>query len=271
MEPFTPIYLEEDSPLVVGKYTFQSRLILGTGKYKNPQVMRKAILASGTELVTVAIRRVSLDEKENLFTHLKDLPVQILPNTAGAKTVEEAIHIAHLGREVVGTDLVKLEIIGDEKTLYPDPVATIEAAKELLREGFTVMPYTNDDPVIAKKLVDIGCPVVMPLLAPIGSGLGIQNFYNLRVILKEIPVPVIVDAGVGVPSHACIAMEMGVDGVLMNTAIVLAEDPEKMAYGMRLAILAGRAAYLAKPMKPRFYGDPSSPQEGVPRPKNPRS
>jgi thiazole synthase len=250
--------------LQIGPYSFRSRLILGTGKYPDYETMRKAIIASGAELVTVAIRRVNLDRRDPFFRYLDLEGVRILPNTAGATTAEEAIHIAHLAREALETELIKLEIIGDPRTLYPDPIATLKAAEVLVKEGFLVMPYTNDDPVIARKLVDAGCPVVMPLLAPIGSGLGIQNFYNLRILREEVQVPLIVDAGVGVPSHACRAMELGVDGVLMNTAVARAEDPVSMATAMKLAVQAGRLAYLAGPMKPQEIAEPSSPIVGIP-------
>lgn len=253
--------------LQIGPYAFRSRLILGTGKYPDYETMQKAIVASGSELVTVAIRRVNLDRRDPFFRYL-DLPgIRILPNTAGATTVEEAIHIAHLAREALETELIKLEIIGDPRTLYPDPIATLRAAEILVREGFLVMPYINDDLIIARRLVEAGCPVVMPLLAPIGSGLGIQNLYNLRILREEIRVPLIVDAGVGVPSHACRVMELGVDGVLMNTAVARAEDPVFMARAMKLAIEAGRLAYLAGPMKPLGVAEPSSPEVGIPTPK----
>lgn len=251
--------------LLIGPYRFQSRLILGTGKYPDYPTMREAIIAAGVELVTVAIRRVNLERTDPFFQYL-DLPqIRILPNTAGATTVEEAIRIARLAREALETDLIKLEIIGDPRTLYPDPLATLKAAELLVREGFIVLPYTNDDPVIARRLVEAGCPVVMPLLAPIGSGLGIQNFYNLMILREEIQVPLIVDAGVGVPSHACRAMELGVDGVLMNTAVAKARNPVQMALAMKRAVEAGRLAYLAGPMEPRFSPSPSSPVEGLVR------
>lgn len=249
--------------LTIGPYTFRSRLILGTGKYPDYETMQQAILAAEVELVTVAIRRVNLDRHDPFFRYL-DLPgIRILPNTAGARTAEEAVRIAHLARDVLECNLIKLEIIGDPRTLYPDPIATLKAAEILLRDGFVVLPYTNDDPVIARHLVEIGCQVVMPLLAPIGSGLGIQNYYNLVTLREEIQVPLIVDAGVGVPSHAARAMELGVDGVLMNTAVAKARNPVDMAKAMKLAVMAGRLAYLAGPMEPQLVAQPSSPTEGI--------
>lgn len=251
--------------LKIAHYEFKSRLILGTGKYKSFEIMNKAIIASGTELVTVAIRRVDLSKKdEDAFINYIPQDVKILPNTAGCYTVDEAIRTAFLARELTGTKLIKLEVIADEKTLYPDPVGLVEATKILKKEGFIVLPYTNDDPVTAKKLLDAGADAIMPLLAPIGSGLGIQNKLNLMFIREVVPedIPLIVDAGVGTPSDAVIAMELGADGVLMNTAVALAEDPVKMAEAMKLAVEAGYLGRIAGRMEPKKYASPSSPITG---------
>ncbi len=250
--------------LEVGGRRFRSRLMVGTGKYSSYDVMVKALEESGAEVVTVAIRRVNLDRtKESLLDYIDPKRYTILPNTAGCYTAEEAIRTARLAREALDTDLIKLEVIGDEKTLMPDNGALLEAAKVLVKEGFTVLPYTNDDPVVAKKLEDIGCAAVMPLAAPIGSGLGIRNPYNIRIILETVKVPVIVDAGVGTASDAAIAMELGCDGVLMNTGIAGAKDPVKMARAMRLAVEAGRLAYLAGRIPKKLYASASSPVEGI--------
>src|SRR3990172_3367099 len=208
--------------LKIGKYEFKSRLMVGTGKYPSNEIMVKALEESGAEVVTVAVRRVNLDKKgDSLLNYIDTKKYTILPNTAGCYTVDDAVRTARLGREALETDLVKLEVIGDEKTLFPDNEALLEAAKILVKEGFTVLPYTNDDPIMAKKLEDVGCAAVMPLAAPIGSGLGIRNPYNIRIILETVKVPVIVDAGVGTASDAAIAMELGCDGLLMNTEIIL--------------------------------------------------
>lgn len=258
--------MEEE--LVVGKYAFRSRLFVGTGKYRDLAQMREALEASGAEVVTVAIRRVDLSRGDgsgggSLADLLRAKPYTILPNTAGCHTVQDAVRTAHLAREMLGTDLVKLEVIGDPKTLFPDVAATLEAARVLVRDGFTVLPYVTDDPVACKKLEEAGCAAVMPLAAPIGSGLGIRNPYNLEIILQQARVPVIVDAGVGTASDAAIAMEMGCDGVLMNTAIAGAQDPIRMARAMQLAVQAGRLAYLAGRIPRRLYASASSPLEGV--------
>lgn len=251
--------------LRIGSYTFRSRLIVGTGKYANYQIMQHAHEASGAELVTVAVRRLNLNRpnEESLLDYLDRSRVTLLPNTAGCYTAEEAIRIARLGREAGLSNLIKLEVIGDPKTLLPDTPALLEATKVLVREGFVVMPYTNDDPVMAKKLQDAGAACVMPLAAPIGSGQGILNHLNIRFILEAVSVPVIVDAGVGTASDAAIAMELGADGVLMNTAIACAQDPVKMAHAMRLAIEAGRLAYEAGRIPKKPYAAASSPTEGI--------
>jgi thiazole synthase len=245
----------------IGGRVFTSRLIVGTGKYRTFEEMKAAHRASGAEMVTVAVRRVPLLDRsrESFLDHL-DSQLTILPNTAGCYTAEDAIRTARLAREALETDLIKLEVIGDKTTLFPDNEQTLEAARVLVREGFTVLPYFNDDLIMAKKLLDAGCAAVMPLAAPIGSGLGVQNPANLRIMREQLPgVTMIVDAGVGTASDAAIAMELGADGVLMNTAIAEAQNPEQMARAMRLALEAGRLAYLAGRMPRRLYASASSP------------
>ncbi|HEY6190640.1 MAG TPA: thiazole synthase [Pyrinomonadaceae bacterium] len=246
---------------------FTSRLIIGTGKYRSYGEMKAAHVASGAEMVTVAVRRVPLEDRsqESFLDHL-DPSLVILPNTAGCYTAEEAVRTARLAREALETDLVKLEVIGDQTTLFPDNEQTLAAARVLVKEGFTVLPYFNDDLIMAKKLLDAGCAAVMPLAAPIGSGLGVQNPANLMIMREQLPdATIIVDAGVGTASDAAIAMELGADAVLMNTAIAEALDSEKMATAMRLAIEAGRLAYLAGRMPRRLYASASSPLTGVVR------
>ncbi|MBI2538233.1 MAG: thiazole synthase [Deltaproteobacteria bacterium] len=245
--------------------SYQSRLIVGTGKYKDFRETRRAIEASGAEIVTVAVRRVNITDtnKENLLDYLDPKKYTILPNTAGCYTADEAVRTCRLAREAGVGKMMKLEVIGDERTLFPDIPATLEAARLLIHEGFIVLPYVNDDPVTAKKLQEMGCAAVMPLAAPIGSGLGIRNPYNIRIILEHAKVPVIVDAGVGIASDAAIAMEMGCDGVLMNSAIAGAKDPILMAEAMRLAVEAGRKAFLAGRIAKKLYATASSPLDGV--------
>lgn len=250
--------------LVIGGREFNSRLIIGTGKYRTFDEMKRAHRASGAEMVTVAVRRVPLDRSTESFLDHLDPALAILPNTAGCYTAEEAIRTARLAREALSTDLIKLEVIGDQTTLFPDNEQTLEAARTLVKEGFTVLPYFTDDLIMAKKLLDAGCPAVMPLAAPIGSGLGVQNPANLAIMREQLPdATIIVDAGVGTASDAAIAMELGADAVLMNTAIAEAQDAEKMATAMRLAIKAGRLAYLAGRMPKRLYASASSPLTGV--------
>ncbi|MBA2485380.1 MAG: thiazole synthase [Nitrospira sp.] len=251
--------------LVIAGREFTSRLWVGTGKYKDFEETKKAIDASGAEVVTVAVRRVNITDrsKENLLDYLDPKKYIILPNTAGCYTVEDAVRYARLARAAGVSDLVKLEVLGDEKTLFPDTAGLIEAAKILIKEGFIVLPYTNDDPIVARKLVDIGCPAVMPLAAPIGSGLGIRNPYNLKIIMETVKVPIIVDAGVGTASDAALAMEYGADAVLMNTAIAGAQDPLAMAEAMKYAIWAGRLAYKAGRIPRKLYATASSPIEGM--------
>jgi len=251
--------------LVIAGRTFRSRLLIGTGKYATFELTREAIEKSGAEIVTVAVRRINISDrsKESLLDYIDPKKYTLLPNTAGCYTVDDAVRTARLGREAGLSELVKLEVIGDEKTLFPDNEGLIEAAKILIKEGFVVMPYTNDDPIVCKKLEDIGCAAVMPLAAPIGSGLGVRNPYNIRIIVENANVPVIVDAGVGTASDAAIAMELGVDGVLMNTGVAGAKDPVLMAEAMRLAIEAGRKAFLAGRIPRKLYATASSPLEGV--------
>src|SRR5919202_2720002 len=245
---------------------YGSRLIIGTGKYRSFEEMKAAHRASGAEMVTVAVRRVPLDRSTESFLDHLDPELAILPNTAGCYTAEEAIRTARLAREALGTDLIKLEVIGDQTTLFPDNEQTLHAARVLVKEGFTVLPYFTDDLIMAKKLLDAGCAAVMPLAAPIGSGLGVQNPANLRIMREQLPdATLIVDAGVGTASDATIAMELGADAVLMNTGIANAQDPVLMAQAMRNAVLAGRQAYLAGRMAKKLYATASSPLEGVVR------
>lgn len=255
-----------DSLIIAGR-EFHSRLIVGTGKYKSFQETARALDASGAEIVTVAVRRVNLDRsKESLLDYIDPHKYFLLPNTAGCYTADEAIRAARLGREVGISDWVKIEVIGDQATLYPDVQATLEATKVLVKEGFTVLPYTSDDIVFAKRLLDAGAATVMPLGAPIGSGLGIQNKANLQILREVITgVPLVVDAGVGTASDATIAMELGADAVLMNTGIANSHDPVLMAGAMRHAVIAGRQAYLAGRMEKKLYATASSPLEGVVR------
>ena len=250
--------------LRLGGREFRSRLIVGTGKYPDYGTMQRAHEASGAEIVTVAVRRVNLDRtQDSLLNYVDESRYLLLPNTAGCYTAEEAIRYARLGREVGLSNWVKLEVIGDEKTLFPDTEGLVAATRVLVKEGFVVLPYTNDDVVVAKKLEDAGAAAVMPLGAPIGSGLGIRNPYNIRLILEAARIPVIVDAGVGTASDAAIAMELGCDGVLMNTAIAGAKDPALMATAMRRAVEAGRLAYLAGRIPKKLYATASSPLEGM--------
>jgi thiazole synthase len=251
-------------PFVLAGKEYQSRLIVGTGKYKDFAENKRAVEASGAEIVTVAVRRVNITDpnKENLLDYIDPKKYTILPNTAGCYTAEEAVRTCRLAREAGIGKLVKLEVIGDQRTLFPDTPGTLEAAKILVKEGFVVLPYILDDPISCKKLEDIGCAAVMPLAAPIGSGLGIRNPYNLRIILEHSRIPVIVDAGVGTASDAAVALEMGCDAILMNTAIAEAKDPILMAEAMRLGVEAGRKAYLAGRMPKKLYASASSPMNG---------
>jgi thiazole synthase len=253
-------------PLIIAGREFRSRLIVGTGKYKSFQETARALEASGAEMVTVAVRRVNLDRsKESLLDYIDPKKYFLLPNTAGCYTADEAIRAARLGREVGLSDWVKLEVIGDQATLYPDVQATLEATRVLVKEGFTVLPYTSDDVVFAKRLLDAGASAVMPLGAPIGSGLGVQNATNIRILSEMITGPLILDAGVGTASDATIALELGADAVLMNTGIAGAQDPVLMAEAMKHAVIAGRQAYLAGRMQRKLYATASSPLEGVVR------
>jgi thiazole synthase len=249
----------------LGAFSFGSRLIVGSGKYATLEQMRDATAAAGAEMITVALRRVDLSAQNDGKRFLDFVPegVVILPNTAGCYTAEDAITTARLGRELLGHGLVKLEVIGDERTLFPDVPATLEATKVLLADGFSVLPYVSDDPVACQRLAALGCPAVMPLAAPIGSGLGIRNPANLRIILETVEVPVIVDAGVGTASDAAVAMELGATAVLMNTAIAGAKDPVRMARAMKLGVEAGRLAYEAGRIPRRLYATASSPLDGL--------
>lgn len=255
----------EDKPLVIAGRRFESRLIIGTGKYKTYAENAAALAASGAEIVTVAVRRVNLTDSSQpmLVDFIDPKKVVFLPNTAGCFTGEDAVRTLRLAREAGGWTLVKLEVLGERKTLYPDMIETLRAAEMLIKEGFQVMVYSNDDPLMAKRLEDLGVAAIMPLAAPIGSGLGIQNPIGIRMIVEQAKVPVIVDAGVGTASDAAIAMELGCDGVLMNSAIAHARNPVLMAEAMKHAIQAGRMAYLAGRMARRTYADPSSPLAGL--------
>ncbi len=251
--------------LIIAGREFRSRVWVGTGKYKDFVETQKAIEVSGADVVTVAVRRVNITDhnSENLLDYIDPKKYTILPNTAGCYNVEDALRYARLARAAGVSDLVKLEVIGDKKTLFPDTAGLIEAAKILVKEGFIVLPYTNDDPIVAQKLVDVGCPAVMPLAAPIGSGLGIRNPYNLKIILETIKVPIVVDAGVGTASDAALAMELGADAVLMNTAIAGAKDPIAMAEAMKYAVDAGRLAYKAGRIPRKLYATASTSIEGM--------
>jgi thiazole synthase len=254
-----------DDKLVIAGIEFRSRLWVGTGKYKDFAETKKAIEASGTDVVTVSVRRVNIIDrsKENLLDYIDPKKYKILPNTAGCYTAKDAIRTAMLAAEAGITKLVKLEVIGDDKTLFPDNEALLEATKVLVKEGLIVLPYVSDDPIMAKKLVDVGCPAVMPLAAPIGSGLGIRNPYNIRIIMETVKVPVVVDAGVGTASDVALAMELGCDAVLLNTAIAGAKDPIAMAEAMMYGVLAGRLAYKAGRIPKKLYATASSPLDGM--------
>jgi thiazole synthase len=257
-----------EDPLVIAGKQFRSRLMVGTGKYRTMEEMVEAIKASGAEIVTVAIRRLDLDDpnKKTLLDYIDWSQYTILPNTAGCRTVEEALFIARLGRQVTGSNWVKLEVIPDPKYLLPDPVGTLEAAKQLIKEGFTVLPYIHADPVLARKLEEIGCATVMPLGSAIGSGQGILTLEEIQIIVEQASVPVVVDAGLGAPSDASLAMEIGADAVLVNTAIAQAKNPVLMAEAIKLGVEAGRKAYIAGRIPKRPYATATSPTEGVPRP-----
>lgn len=256
--------MEEDK-LVIKGIEFKSRLWIGTGKYKDFEQTAKAVEASGADVVTVAVRRVNILDRRapNLLDYIDPKKYKILPNTAGCYTVEEALRYSRLAREAGVSDMIKLEVIGDEKTLFPDTCGLLKATEILAKEGFIVFPYTNDDPVVAKRLEDAGAAAVMPLGAPIGSGLGIRNPYNIKIILEAAKVPVIVDAGVGTASDATVAMELGCDAVLINTAIAEAQDPILMAKAMKHAVIAGRFAYKAGRIPKKLYASASSPLEGM--------
>jgi len=259
-------YSLASDPLVLAGKSFRSRLLVGTGKYETFPLMKEALERSGAEIVTVAVRRVNLDRStESLLDYIDTSRFTLLPNTAGCYTADEAVRAACLGREAGLSEWVKLEVIGNEKTLFPDTEALLAATRTLVKDGFVVLPYTNDDPVMARKLEDAGAAAVMPLGAPIGSGMGIQNPANIRIILESVSVPVIVDAGVGTASDAAIAMELGCDAVLMNTGIAGAGDAVAMAEAMKLAVQAGRMAYKAGRIPKRLYASASSPLQGISR------
>ena len=259
MQPGMP----NDAPLQIGGHSFRSRLFLGTGKYPSHEVMRAAHEASGTECVTVAVRRVDLSRREpSLLDFIDRSKIALLPNTAGCYTADDAVRTARLGREAGLSELVKLEVLGDKLTLLPDPVATLEATRTLVKEGFVVLAYTSDDPVVAQRLEEAGAAVVMPLGSPIGSGQGINNKRNIALIKNTLKVPVVVDAGVGTPSDVAIAFELGVDGVLLNTGVAQAKEPVAMAAAMKHAALAGRLGFLAGRIPVLEYARPSSPESG---------
>ena len=256
--------MRDGTALRFGRREFHSRLIVGTGKYPDYHVMQKALEASGAEIVTVAVRRVNLDRtQESLLDYIDTKKYTLLPNTAGCYTAEEAVQYARLAREVGMSEMVKLEVIGDQRTLFPDTEELLKATRILVKDGFIVLPYTNDDPVMARKLEEAGAAAVMPLGAPIGSGLGIRNPHNILLLLQAVQVPVIVDAGVGTASDAAVALELGCDGVLMNTGIAGAKDPVMMAEAMRKAVEAGRLAYLAGRIPKKLYATASTTMEGM--------
>lgn len=254
-----------DDKFVIRGVEFSSRLWVGTGKYKDFEETRRAVEASGADVVTVSVRRVNVFDRksENLFDYIDPKKYKILPNTAGCYTVEDALRYSRLSREAGISDLIKLEVLGDERTLFPDVCGLLKATETLAKEGFIVLPYTNDDPIIARRLMDAGAAAVMPLGAPIGSGLGIRNPYNLKIILETVELPIIVDAGVGTASDATVAMELGVDAVLINTGIAGAKDPIAMASAMKHAVIAGRLAHGAGRIQKKLYATASSPLEGM--------
>ena len=251
-------------PLTIAGREFGSRLIMGTGGFRNLETMAEAVTVSGAELATLALRRVEPGARGSIVEVLEDAGCSLLPNTAGCYTARDAVATAQLAREAFGTDWVKLEVIGDDRTLLPDPTELLDAAETLIGDGFTVLPYTNDDPVLARRLEDAGCAAVMPLGSPIGSGMGIRNPYNLRLIVEQARVPVILDAGVGTASDAALAMEAGCDGVLLASAVSRAEDPVRMARAMRLAVESGRLAFESGRIPRRLYAEASTPAEGIP-------
>lgn len=253
-----------DDPLVISDRTFSSRLIIGTGGVRSLEALEQAIVASGAEMATVAMRRVSTDATGSILDVIERTGCTVLPNTAGCFTAQDAIVTARLAREALETDWIKLEVIGDDKTLLPDPVELLDAAETLIDDGFVVLAYTNDDPILARRLEDLGCSAVMPLGSPIGSGMGIRNTYNIKLIVEQTSAPVILDAGIGTASDAAIAMELGCDGVLLASAVTRAQDPAIMAEAMRKAVEAGRLAFRSGRIPRRLYAEPSSTFEGLP-------
>jgi thiazole synthase len=257
---------DDDDVLIIGGITFRSRLMLGTGKYRSADEMNAALEASGCEIVTVALRRIDLNNpKRSILDEIDWKRYHILPNTAGARTADEAIRTARLARAMGLSDMIKIEVIPDPKYLLPDPIGTLEASETLVKEGFTVLPYINADPILARRLQDVGCATVMPLASPIGSGQGMTTLDAIRIIIEQATVPVVVDAGIGVPSDASLSMELGASACLINTAVAKAENPALMAHAMKLGVEAGRAAYLAGRMPRLPYASASSPTEGVVR------
>src|SRR5436305_3740044 len=259
-----PVQAALEDPLVIAGRTFGSRLLLGTGGFPRLETLAAAIRASGTEIVTVALRRIDPGQRGSLVDVIDEAGVELLPNTAGCYTARDAVATARLAREAFATDWIKLEVIGDDRTLLPDAPELLEAAEELVTEGFVVLPYTNDDPILARRLEDVGCAAVMPLGSPIGSGMGIRNPYNLQIMRERVSVPLILDAGVGTASDAALAMELGCDGVLCASAIARARDPRAMAHAIRTAVEAGRAARLAGRIPRRLYAEASTPEIGLP-------
>ena len=257
--------MHKSDPFLIARKSFASRLIVGTGKYKNMSECAKAIKISGAEIVTVAVRRVNIIDKKKplLMDYINPKKITYLPNTAGCFTSDEALRTLRLAREIGGWKLVKLEVLGDKKTLYPDMIETLKSTEVLKKEGFEVMVYCNDDPLMAKRLEEAGASAIMPLAAPIGSGLGIQNKTNIQIIRQQTKLPLIIDAGIGEASDACVAMEMGCDGVLINTAIAKAKNPFKMAEAMKHAVIGGRKSYLSGRIKKNYFGSPSSPKSGI--------
>src|SRR6266480_2086309 len=258
-----PLQTALEDPLVIGGRTFRSRLLLGTGGFPRLETLAETIRASGTELVTVALRRIDPGQRGSIVDVLDEAGVQLLPNTAGCYTARDAVTTARLAREAFETDWIKLEVIGDDRTLFPDAVELVDAAETLIGEGFTVLPYTNDDPVLARRLEDAGCAAVMPLVSPIGSGMGIRNPYNIQIILERASVPVVLDAGIGTPSDAALAMELGCDGVLLSSSVARAKDPERMARAMRQAVEAGYAGRRAGRIPRKLHAQASTPEKGL--------
>ena len=255
--------MKKDTPLIIAGIKLRSRLFLGTANYPSPQVLVKALEKTEVEVITVALKRINLQQTQNTFLQFLDLTrYRLLPNTAGCYSAKEVVFLAELAREALQTNWIKVEVIADERTLLPEPIELLKACEILVEKGFVVLPYTNDDPILARRLAELGCAAVMPLAAPIGSGLGIRNPHNIQLIRELVNVPVIIDAGIGTASDACLAMELGADAVLINTAVAEAKDPVKMAQAFSWAIKSGRAAYLAGRIPKRFFAKPSTSSQG---------